>query len=301
MISNIRIGLYLNTLNGEYRKRNKYRLMIQFASRLKKEIDAKIEQIECSEISMITKSLEASRMLVEAFRQLKSFILSYSFKDEEEEIFFFKDVKPKLCFRLIYYRKIYNIEMNRPTGIEKQREYLNDILDGINRYNTKRLDFIRYYRSCSSHLDTIYFLRGKTDTEQYLETFNYEFDPDFSTNCDFKVAKILANDMLSAYLMHEIELLNDNGMKADSFGFPATKKTWMGSKAELQEQIFSWDSAGTFGDVPLTQLYDYIQNVFNIQLDSNLSRTFGDLKIRNTPTPFLDKLKDALLRRMSRK
>lgn len=98
--------------------------MIQFASRLKKEIDAKIEQIECSEISMITKFLEASRMLVEAFRQLKSFILSYNFKDEEEEIFFFKDVKPKLCLRLIYYRKIFNIEMNRPTGIEKQREYL---------------------------------------------------------------------------------------------------------------------------------------------------------------------------------
>jgi hypothetical protein len=77
--------------------------------------------------------------------------------------------------------------------------------------------------------------------------------------------------------------------------------TWMGSKAELQEQIFSWDSAGMFGDLPLTQLYDYIQNVFNIQLDSNLSRTLGDLKIRNNPTPFLDKLKDALLRRMGRK
>ncbi len=107
--------------------------------------------------------------------------------------------------------------------------------------------------------------------------------------------------MLSAYLMHEAELLNDNGLKTCSFGFPATKKTWMGSKAELQEQIFSWDSAGMFGNVPLTQLYDYIQNVFNIQLDSNLSRTLGDLKIRNNPTPFLDKLKDALLRRMGRK
>jgi hypothetical protein len=56
-----------------------------------------------------------------------------------------------------------------------------------------------------------------------------------------------------------------------------------------------------FGDTPLTQLYDYIQNVFNIQLDSNLSRTFSDLKIRNVPTPFLDKLKDILLRRMGRK
>lgn len=275
--------------------------MIPFISLLKKEIDIKIEQIECSEISMIKKSLDASRILVDVFNQLKAFIISYNFRDEEEEIYFFKETKPRLCSRLIFYRKVYNIEMNRPIGVEKQREYLCELLNDINKYNGKRLDFIRYYRSGSSHLDGFYFLRDKKDIEQYLETFYYEFDPQFSTNCDFKVAKILANDMLSAYLMHEIELLNDNGFKTSSFGFPATKKTWMGSKAELQEQIFSWDSAGTFGDVPLTQLYDYIQNVFNIQLDSNLSRTFGDLKIRNTPTPFLDKLKDALLRRMGRK
>lgn len=275
--------------------------MILFSSQLKKDVDIRIEQIECSEISMISKSLEASRILTEAFNQLKSFILSYNFKDEDEEIFFFKEAKPKLCSRLIYYRKVYNIEMNRPTGIDKQREYLCDIVNDINKYNCKRLDFIRYYRSCSSHLDTLYFLRGKTDTEQYLETFNYEFDPNFSTNCDFKVAKILANDMLSAYLMHEIGLLKENGIAACSFGFPATKKTWKGTKTELQEQIFSWDSAKTFGDVPLTQLYEYIQNVFNIQLDNNLSRVLDDLKIRNTPTPFIDKLKDALLRRMGRK
>lgn len=275
--------------------------MLQFTSRLKKEVDAKIEQIECSEISMITKSLEASRILTEAFNQMKAFILSYNFKDEDEEIFFFKDAKPRLCSRLIYYRKVYNIEMNRPTGIEKQREYLSELLDNINRYNCKRLDFIRYYRSGSSCFDSLYFLRGQADTEQYMETFSHEFDPNFSTNCDFKVAKILANDMLSAYLMDEIELLNDNGIKIYTNGFPAVKITWMGSKAELQEQIFSWDCAGTFGKVPLTQLTDYIQNVFNIQLDRNLSRSFDDLKIRNTPTPFLDKLKNALLRRMGRK
>lgn len=275
--------------------------MRQFSFQLKKEVDVKVGQIECSEVSVITKSLEASNVLSDAFYQLKAFILSYNFKDEEEEILFFKEIKPRFCSRLIYYRKIYNIEMNRPTGVVgRQREYLSEILDSINKYNCKRLDFIRYYRSCSSHLDTLYFLRGQTDTEQYLETFHYEFDPNFSTNGDYKVAKILANDMLSAYLMKEIELLNDNGLVMSS-GFPTIKLTWKGTKVELQEQIISWDSAGTFGDVPLTQLYSYIQNVFNIQLDSNFSRSFGELKIRVSPTPFLDKLKDALLRRMGRK
>lgn len=275
--------------------------MIEYVAKLRKETDEAIDRIESSDFNILKKSLEASHVLAGAFDQLKAFILLYQFKEEEEEITFFKEIKPKLCYRLIYYRKLYNIEMNRPAGVDKQKEYLSEELNEINKYNFKRLDFIRYYRSGATHLDSLYFLRGRTDTEQYLETFYYELDQNFSTNCDFKVAKILSNDLLLAYLIHEIELLDNNGLKLGSFNFPATKKTWKGSKAELQEQIYSWDSASSFGEVPLTQLYDYIQNVFNIQLDGNLSRAFGDLKIRNIPTPFLDKLKNALLKRMGRK
>ena len=106
--------------------------MIQFIYSLKKEVDVKVEQIECSEVSVITKSLEASRVLADAFKQLKLFVLSHNFKNDDDEISFFKEIKPRLCFRLIYYRKVYNIEMNRPIGIDKQREYLCDILNYIN-------------------------------------------------------------------------------------------------------------------------------------------------------------------------
>ncbi len=275
--------------------------MIEYITNLKKEVDARIEQIESTEDNILKRSLAGSQVIAEAFNQLKMFILTYTFKNEEEEITFFKDIKPKICYRLIYYRKIYNIEMNRPlAGIDAQKIYLNKELNAINRYTTKRLDFIRYYRSGSTHLDSLYFLRGKMYTEQYLETFYYELDPNFCTNCDFKVAKILANDMLLPYLMQELELLNTSTSKLFPSSFPTTKLTWKGTKTELMEQLYSWDSASTFGNVPLTQLSDYIQNVFNIRLDKNLSRAFSDMKIRTIPTPFLDKLKKALLRRMGR-
>jgi len=275
--------------------------MLEYMANLKKEVDAKIEQIEISEDNILKKSLAGSQVLSEAFNRLKMFILTYTFENEEEEILFFKVIKPKFCYRLIYYRKIFNIEMNRPlAGVDAQKEYLNKELNSINEYTTKRLDFIRYYRSGSTHLDSLYFLRGKMYTEQYLETFYYELDPNFSTNCDFKVAKILANDMLLAYLMYELELLDNSTSKLSPSSFPLTKLTWKGTKTELMEQLYSWDSFGTFGDVPLTQLSDYIQNVFNIQLDNNLTRAFSDMKIRNIPTPFLDKLKNALLCRMGR-
>ncbi len=275
--------------------------MIEYVANLKKEVDVKIEQIETSTDNILKKSLAGSQVLGEAFNRLKMFILTYTFKNEQEEILFFKDIKPKFCYRLIYYRKIYNIEMNRPlAGVDAQKEYLNKELNSINQYTTKRLDFIRYYRSGSTYLDSLYFLKGKMHTEQYLETFYYELDPSFCTNCDFKVAKILANDMLSVYLMQELELLDNNISKLFSSSFPLTKLAWKGTKTELMEQLYSWDSASTFGDIPLSQLSDYIQNVFDIRLDKNLSRAFSDMKIRTVPTPFLDKLKNALLRRMGR-
>jgi len=70
--------------------------MNQFTSRLKKEVDAKVEQIECSEVNTMNKSLEACHVLADSFNQLKTFILQYNFKDEEEEILFFKEIKPSV-------------------------------------------------------------------------------------------------------------------------------------------------------------------------------------------------------------
>jgi hypothetical protein len=52
--------------------------MLQFTSHLKKEIDTKIEQIECSEVGIITKSLDDPHMLTNAVNQLKMFVLSYN-------------------------------------------------------------------------------------------------------------------------------------------------------------------------------------------------------------------------------
>lgn len=122
--------------------------MIDFVKNLQAEIQKDISCIERSEDNDIKKSLEVSHILGEAFDRLKEFIISYEFKSEEEEIEFFKEIKPRLFCKLIYYRKIYNIEMMRPVAsTESQKDYLKSELAAINTYMNKRLDFIRYYRS----------------------------------------------------------------------------------------------------------------------------------------------------------
>ena len=80
----------------------------------------------------------------------------------------------------------------------------------------------------------------------------------------------------------------------------SVRLTWQDSKTGLCENIFAWHAKGSFGNIPLTRLAGYIQQVFNIDLGSNLSRTFGEMSLRNDPTPYLDSMTDALLRRMKR-
>ncbi len=187
--------------------------------------------------------------------------------------------------------------MNRPVGVDSQKAYLIDEIKAINHYNTKHSDFVRYYRSGMTHLDSLYYLRNRTDVSLYLESFHYERDPKFSTNADFKVAKLLANELLSAYLKGELEAL-EYVKTASTDSLPSVRLTWQDSKTDLTELIYLLDSKRSFGNVPLTQLAAYIANVFNIHLDTNLSRTFCDMKLRNNPTPWIDKAKQALLQRM---
>jgi len=248
-----------------------------FINSLEKEIENRLKGIEKSNLNVLKKSLEASLVLGDAFQRLRDFIDTHIFKSEAEEIEFFKVVKP--------------------VGVDSQRAYLNDEIKATNRYNNKHSDFVRYYRSGMTHLDTLYYLRNRNDTALYLESFHYERDPKFSTNADFKVAKLLANELLSAYLKGELEALEYVKTASDD-SLPAVRLTWQDSKTDLTELIYLLDSKRSFGNVPLTQLAAYIANVFNTQLDTNLSRTFCDMKLRNNPTPWIDKAKQALLQRM---
>lgn len=100
--------------------------MLDYVSNLEKGIAKYIGETESREESILTRSLLISNYLEKIFVQLKDFIGSYQFRSESEEILFFKTIKPRIFCKLIYYRKIYNIEMNRPVSSpDAVRSYLN--------------------------------------------------------------------------------------------------------------------------------------------------------------------------------
>lgn len=278
--------------------------MKKYTDKLIEKINNQLKIVDLEEENIFVKAPKAITLLEEIFVELKAFISSYSFKDIEEETYFFKEIKPQLFSKLIYYRKVYNIETIRPNGsLDSQKAHLKKELDHVKTFFDRNLDFYKYYRTGCTHFDKYYFVRGKPDIQLNLDSFYFERDPIFSTSFDFKIAKILANEMLSIYLNEELIKLDEHFSHVrytQERYTPAVKLTWTGKKTELVEQIYSWEGVGCFnnGNVNIKELTEYIEFVFNINL-GDYYHTFLEMRDRKgTRTIFLDKLIKFLNERM---
>jgi RteC protein. len=233
--------------------------------------------------------------------RLKSFISNYEFLNEDEEILFFKTIKPKFSSLLLFYSYIYELEMNKVVGdIESKIDYYKMVLVEYQKRLNKNLEFVKYYRSNSTFLDRVFFIRKNECGIYYKYTSRFDRDSNFSTIGDYKVAQLLAIDMIQNFVDKAIFQMKE-GKDDICDKLPITKITWTGKKFELIELIYALNEIKCFdsGNISLNQLVKYFEQVFNIDL-RNYSRDFTEMKIRNTKAPFLDKLKGSILIKMNR-
>lgn len=262
-----------------------------------------LEDIECREEVLIANASAAIAILEDSFDKVKALISAYTFKDEAEEILFFKVTKPQLFSKLIYYQKVGRIEVSRPAGSNAAiKVYLTKELDKIQCYFERNIDFYKYYRNGYTHFDNYYFLRGKPDIQLTLDSFYFERDPKFSTSYDFTVAKVIANDMLTVYINNELVKLDRQPEdELTTVSFPRVKETWTGSKTDLVELLYALCELGCFnyGKTSLIRLANYFENVFNVSL-GDVYHTYLAIRGRANRTQFLDQLKEKLVAKMNK-
>ncbi|MBP1638879.1 MAG: RteC protein [Bacteroidetes bacterium] len=277
--------------------------MKQFISKLNKDLHIQLQAIDLEESDNIRKAQKSVTYIKNALTQLKAFCVQYTFTDEAEEIHFFKKSKPELFSKLIYYVKIFNIESRRPTGSQEiQEDYLKHELEKLTFFFSNHLEFYQYHRMNSTYLDDRYFVRGKEDIHLFQDSLMFYVDPDFSTSHDFAVAKILAHDRLEVYLNRELEALSIKNSNPNwgQLGYcNNTSLQWTDSKTALVELIYALYAMGSInnGRSEIRELAAFFEQAFNIRL-SDIYRTYLEIKIRSTPTKFIDSLKTALLHKM---
>ena len=246
-------------------------------------------------------SIEEAYRMIEVFQQfmfdLREKFLNYTFPNKQEEILFFKEVKPEILSSLIYFNKIYGIELKRPNGSNAiQQNYYEKELDSLAFFFNRNLDFYQYYRSKSTHFDEFYFVRGKPNIRLCLDSSHFILDPLFSTGYDFKVAKILANEMLRIYLNKKLQNID----KSRFTGERHRRYRWTASKIAAIELGYALYSSGVInnGNIDIREIMSLIEKVFDIEL-GDYYRTYLALKGRKKErAAFLKQLADNLIKRM---
>jgi len=266
--------------------------MKQYLTDLCKDVEKQLGRIERRDAPAMVVAQQAIDHLESILSELKNKIVDYQFPCDDDEIYFFKRIKPRLFSNLIYYHKVKTIEMGRPLGgNEAQVSYLRRELDRIKDFFDRNQDFFLYHRSDSSHLDQHYFKRGKPEIHINMESFSFERDPQFSTCGDFKLAKLIASQRLQGWLQQELDLINGDGKDR----IPKRRLTWTARKVELIELIEAVVARGCIdhGKASVQEVVLYTEIILNVDL-GNVTRTFYDLCIRSNPTRFLDDLREAL-------
>ena len=138
-------------------------------------------------------SLEADHVIEEAFHMaaflrnllsdMKNHISENGFSNDNEEIEFFKTIKPQILGKLFYYNKVFRIETSSPVMDGKMFfKYFSNELQELKQefkeysYNS---DFYRYYRSGRTDMDHIFFQLGNIDINFGLNSFVFEIDTKF--------------------------------------------------------------------------------------------------------------------------
>ncbi|MDP4270454.1 MAG: RteC domain-containing protein, partial [Bacteroidota bacterium] len=234
---------------------------------------------------------------------LKAFIREYSFKDEAEEIHFFKKIKPEIVSKLIYHMKLFEIESRRPVmgSYEMQKDYLRGHLEKLTFFFKNHWEFYQYYRMGSTFLDEKYFIRGIENFHLCQYSLTFYMDPDFSTGHDYMVAQILVNDRLELFLKKEIETLTikESNPNCSPLGITNLPFQWTESKISLVELIYAIHASGAInnGHCEIRELSAFFEHAFNVRIP-DIYRTFSEIKYRSAPTKFIDSLRTSLLRKI---
>lgn len=263
------------------------------------EIQRKETKIATETSHMIDEAYQMTTYLQDLLNNLKSYVVSEGFKNEDAEIDFFKNTKPHILGKLIYYNKIFRIETACPVNKGKiYGIYFSNQLRELKKEYSEHIcnsDFYRYYRSGRTDNDHNYFLTGKINYHDGLNSFVFEIDAQFSTYYDYKIARIIANDLLYSYLLTKIKpdesmdsLLNKANADKDIF--------WTESKNALIELIYALYISGAIshGKISIKKLSLIFQILFRIQL-GDIHHAFHRMKDRVGPrTTFLQQLKTAM-------
>lgn len=266
------------------------------------EVEKRTAAIDLNGKNIIEDCREIISFLKEKLVEMKVAVLSEPFKDETEEIYFFKYRKPMLLGRLLYFHEVLCIEMRRPLDDNMLDGYYMRCQEEQKLFFDRHVAFYQYYRSGVGYLDHHYFVRGQQKEGFDVDVCHFDDGSGFSTGYDHLVARIMAMEMQYAHLTEKrrICLQKDEEQPSALLKIKSIYK-WTGSAIELVEMVYGLNEMGCLnsGETPIHELAAFMGTLFGVDVRDCYS-AYTDMKRRKNEsrTYFLDKMRERLNKRM---
>jgi hypothetical protein len=275
-------------------------MITKFSDRLYADMNKDLNALMLEEQYAIKRLEKSVHVCLKYLRKLKDYCKLNDPETPEEEIRFFKQIKPKFKSQLIFFQSLLNIEIRKPIGDSNViTAYFVNELKILQHFFESNLSFYQYVRTQSVYLDEYYFVRGNYDVHLDPDQCVIDFDPTFSTTHDHKLAQVLASELMQEHLEISIQKINQKDafvqIDAEFRDFD-----WKQTKCALIELIYSWHATEAFGKKNLKSIVKFIENAFNISL-GNFYDTYDWLCGRPCPTVYIDEMKKAFLLRVQKK
>jgi hypothetical protein len=238
----------------------------------------------------------------QTFNQINELLVQLKFNNEDEEIFFFKHLKPIPDATLNYLVHIQKFEIEKPK-INNQiiTKYIHCHIKNLNLFLSNYSYFIHYMEQNQTHLDQLLFTR-QSARKIMPNLFNHNLIPrSFETPHQMLWGRIKGAIMMTNYLNNCATTLdNCNQINRNPNG--NQKLYWTASKTDLIEIIYALFSNGAFnrGNADINAIASAFENLCNVKLD-NVYKTYSEIKARkNSQTKFLEQLIISLQQKISR-
>lgn len=181
-----------------------------------KELADNLYQMMMSDIDLISKKGLSEVEVIECCFQitttywvrLRDRLANHQFKNQEEEIEFFKTVKPKFTSEIEYYNLLYHTQLFKPEydPIEILKFWKREA-ERLGRFIQDNKLFYEYYKSGVVVQDEDYFIRDNRDLSNFKEAKVYDLDNRAATSHDHMVASILTLEKYDEYVKGQLKLL----------------------------------------------------------------------------------------------
>lgn len=137
--------------------------------------------------------------------ELRSAVSDYKFATDEEEILFFKTVKPLFTSELEYFSLLYHSFLFCPFDPERQKHFWEREGRRLQEFEEKHPCFLNYHRSKRTDEDHLYYLRKNDSHEMDDELRGYDKEPRSRTSHGHLIATLSALERYNEYAQTKLK------------------------------------------------------------------------------------------------